>query len=702
LNVTKIFAELKRRNVFRVGVAYAVVAWILLQATDVIGEILELPAWGGKLILLILAVCFPLSLVFAWAFEMTPEGLKREKEVDRSQSIAPQTGRKLDRSIIALLVLVAGYFIWESRFAGDAASESGNTPEKWATEAESPTPATNRPAGAQTVPKEDFSIAVLPFANRSRLEDDAFFTEGIHDDLLTQLAKVRGLKVISRTSVMKYRDTEKSIPEIAEELQVATILEGGLQRAGKRIRINAQLINVKNDQHLWAETFDREMTVENIFEIQTEITRQIVSAVRGEMTEEEKLNLGKVPTNNLEAYEAYLQAVSHVNRADYAQENFIEAESWARRAVQLDPEFAHAWAVLVEVHGQATWLGYDTSPERFAAAANALEKAKQYGPGLAETLAAEAEYIYRIEEDFPRAVEKFQQAHLMLPGDAEIMHSLAVAQRRTTDLEGALESFSRSLEIDPHYSRSPPTAMETLVRMDALDRAEKLIDPWMRRFPDVRDLRVWRAMVHLGQGDLDLAKLTLEGITPFSSNTYFEAAIGFPFWAKDPEAAIAVWDVPQIALVAGNRGSIGQREIYQAWAHRYMGNDHEANTLLEQAIDALTSVAPTNNYHDGFESALLGLAYALSGQPELAVAAADKAIASVPEEKNLLFGIMIAQVRAQVLGLAGQREAALAEIERLLSTPYRFNKWQLTLDPRWDFFRDDERFNDLIRPEGVE
>jgi len=694
-----IFNELKRRNVFRVGIAYVIVVWLVVQVADVMIDNIGAPDWLFQAILLVLGIGFPLVLLFAWAFELTPEGLKREKDVDRSESISPKTGRKLDRTIIMILVLAVVYFIWESRFAENKPETRPLT-----------TPAqVQAEPGGQTVPfpavepaATTNSIAVLPFANRSRLEDDAFFTEGIHDDLLTQLAKIRDLKVISRTSVMKYKDTEKSIPEIARELQVSAILEGGIQRAGKRIRINAQLIDVENDQHLWAETFDREMTVENIFEIQTEIARQIVTAVRGEMTEEEQLNLGKVPTNNLEAYEAYLHAVSRMNRADYSQQNYIEAETWAGKAVQLDPGFAHAWAVLVAIHGQAIWLGYDTSPERFASAAAALENARQYGPGLAETLVAEAEYIYRIEEDFPRAVEKFQQAHLLLPGDADIMHKQGVAQRRTPDLEGALASFRRAQEIDPHYSRMPPTMMETLVSMDALDRAEKLIDPWIRRFPDARDLRVWRSMIYLGQGDLDQARLTLESMTPFSSSAYITAAIEFPFWARDLDAAIAIWDVPEIAVVVDNRGSVGTREVYRAWAHQLAGNTIEAEKLLQKAIEILTNIEPANNYHDGFERINLGRAYALNGQPELAIAAVDEAITIVPEESNLLFGSWMAQDRAHVLGLAGQREEALAEIERLLSSPYRFNKWKLYLDLRWDFFRDDERFNDLIRPEGVE
>ncbi len=404
------FDELKRRNVIKVAVAYVVVAWLVMQFSDVILNNIEAPGWVFQVILLVLGVGFALTLFFAWAFELTPEGIKREHEVDRSQSITKQTGRKLDFRIIGVMGVALAYFVWEARFSGSTG------------------PATSEPAGISQntdlasdepadIPTEN-SIAVLPFANRSMQQEDQFFTDGIHDDLLTQLAKIGDLRVISRTSMMKYRDTEKSIPEIGAELGVSTILEGGIQRAGKRIRINAQLIDVEKDQHIWAETFDREMTIENIFDIQSEITRQIVNAVRGELTEAETATLAQIPTNNLEAYEAYLQALALTHHPDYVQDNYIEAEIWLKKALELDPEYAHAWALLVVIHGQATWIGYDSSPERFAAAREAMENAKIFGPGFSETLAAEGEYLYRIENNYPASVDKFQAAHELAPGNA--------------------------------------------------------------------------------------------------------------------------------------------------------------------------------------------------------------------------------------------------------------------------------------------
>ena len=270
------FNELKRRNVIKVALAYIIVAWLLLQVSDTLVPALHLPEWFHSGVAFLLILGFPIAMIFAWAFEMTPEGLRKVKEVDRGESITHVTGRKLDFAIIGLLAIALAYFVWEARFSGAGATEADAETAAISTDGSPTQPVAAGPA--------ENSIAVLPFANRSNLEDDLFFTEGIHDDLLTQLAKIGDLKVISRTSMMKYKDTQLSIPEIARELKVSSILEGGVQRAGQRIRINAQLIDVASDEHIWAETFDREMTIENLFDIQSEITRRIVSAVRGELT----------------------------------------------------------------------------------------------------------------------------------------------------------------------------------------------------------------------------------------------------------------------------------------------------------------------------------------------------------------------------------------------------------------------------------
>ena len=310
-----LLAELKRRNVFRVGVAYAIVGWLLLEVASVILPALHLPDWALTLLVVFVVAGFPLALIVAWAFELTPEGFKRETAVDPAESITHVTGRKLDFAIIGLLAIVVIYF----------------AVDKFVLEAE--------PEQASVVREK--SIAVLPFANRSANQADAFFVDGIHDDILTHISRISALKVISRTSVMGYRDTTKNLKTIGEELGVATVLEGGVQRAGNHVRVNVQLIDAATDEHLWADTYDRRLTAANIFAIQTEIATAIADALRAALSPEEEDRLATIPTENLAAYEAYLLGRQRLVR--YTAAALVEAVDYFQQAIELDPGFALAY-----------------------------------------------------------------------------------------------------------------------------------------------------------------------------------------------------------------------------------------------------------------------------------------------------------------------------------------------------------------------
>jgi TolB-like protein len=337
------FQELKRRNVFRVAIVFAITAWLILQIVDVVLPMLGLPEWVGKFVLLLLIVSFPVALILAWAFEMTPEGVKLEKNVDRSQSITPQTGRKLDFTIIAALVVALGISVYLQLGEDDVASAD---------------PASTVIARADSASP---SIAVLPFANRSANESDAFFVDGMHDDLLTQLAKISAFKVISRTSVLQYRDTQKPMPLIGNELGVSSIVEGGVQRAGDRIRINVQLIEAATDEHIWAETYNRELTAANIFEIQEEITAKIVTALHAELSPEDQQRLAEIPTDNLAAYEAYLFGRQLINTRVGAEA--LDAEAQFSHAIRLDPDFQLAHVALGETYMIQNNLGLISKAE---------------------------------------------------------------------------------------------------------------------------------------------------------------------------------------------------------------------------------------------------------------------------------------------------------------------------------------------------
>jgi len=330
-----LFTELKRRNVFRVGAAYGIVGWMLVEVASVLLPTFGAPDWVMKAFSALVLLGFPLAVILAWAFELTPEGLKLEKNVERDESIAHNTGRKLDFVIIGVLV---------AALAASMYANFGDAPlEESAIEA-----ADDAIVEAFATSSKPASIAVLPFANRSADPADAFFVDGMHDDLLTQLAKISALKVISRTSVLQYRDTEKSMKTIGDELGVTTLLEGGVQRAGNRIRINVQLIDAQTDGHLWAETYNRELTTENIFEIQEEMSLEIARALHATLSPAEQQRIADRPTNNMKAYEAYL-----IGRQRLATRNvpdILESLKYFELAIEEDENFAHAYASLAEAH----------------------------------------------------------------------------------------------------------------------------------------------------------------------------------------------------------------------------------------------------------------------------------------------------------------------------------------------------------------
>ena len=691
------FDELKRRNVFKVGIAYVVATWVLIQIADILLDNFGAPPWVMKSLVVVLAIGFFVALFFAWAFEMTPEGVKRESEVDRSQSVTQQTGQKLNYAIIGLLVVALGYFVWESRFASKKGSEpfsqetivqtngSGN-------EKRDPTPG----GGTNAIAGVDNSIAVLPFANRSRDEDDVFFSDGIHDDLLTQLAKINDLKVISRTSVMKYRDTKKTIPEIADELGVSTILEGGIQRAGKRIRINAQLIDVVTDEHLWAETFDREMTMENVFDIQTEITRQIVTAVKGEFSETEQLSMGKLPTSNLAAYEAFLHARAATNRADYSKAKYLEAQPWAEKAVQLDPEFAEAWALLAEIHGQAVWQNYDNTPLRHGAANEALAKAMALKPESAAVKAAQGDYLYRLKNNYPAALAMYREAHAIAPGDARILLYTAIALRRNGLWQESIETFEESMELDPDNVFTATQMVDTLTWMNEWGRVEDLLSKWIIKYPNSRDLKgaeVQAKLLH--HGDIDSARELFDLLQPWGGYVYINAARTLLSFERNFSELLVLIDSPIFTENLQNGTDVG---LGKGMTYFLMGDKEQARKYLQLQIDHSLAQAPTGTFVDAFQLMTQATSWSYLGEPDKALETSQKARALLPLEKDHIFGTLIENNYTLILARAGKRDEALQRLAASVDKVEGLPRWQLYLDPAWDFFRDDERFNELARP----
>ncbi|TDJ31380.1 MAG: hypothetical protein E2O56_07205 [Gammaproteobacteria bacterium] len=393
-----LFTELQRRNVIKVAMLYVIVAWLILQVGEILVPLLILPDSVLRIVFFILVLGFPPALIFAWAFEITPEGIKRDRDVDPAQSIASDTSRRLNYLIVGLLVVAIGLLIvglWtEEGAAPDTVAETAE--QRATTGAEVKTPDTAK-----------ISVAVLPFINMSNDPDNEYFSDGISEELLNVLVKVEGLRVPSRTSSFAFKGGEKSLGEIAEILKVDHVLEGSVRKAGNTVRVTAQLIEVKTDTHLWSDTYDRELT--DIFAIQDEIANSIVEALTSILGAEAIRVKVVAPTDNLEAYQLYLRGRSlWWMRYGDAVPRAIE---YFKQAVGLDPGFARAWSGLAAAYQVLSTYTDAREDEVLPLSAEAANKALALDPGLAEAQAVLAQFlVYRAEwreadSAFRRAVE---------------------------------------------------------------------------------------------------------------------------------------------------------------------------------------------------------------------------------------------------------------------------------------------------------
>src|SRR5262245_47529857 len=306
MNLRSFFTELKRRNVYKVAIAYAVVAWLLMQIASQIFPFFDIPSWGVRLVVLLLIIGFPIALVLAWAFELTPEGIKRTEDVDLSKSIRRKTGRKLDFLIIAVLLLVIAALLFQ-RFHPKVSPAVSSSPEK--------------------------SIAVLPFENLSQEKANAYFAEGIQNEILTRLATVRDLKVISRTSTAKYQSKPDNLKTVAQELGVFAILEGAVQKAGDKVRVNVQLIDARTDTHLWGKSYDRDF--KDVLGVESEVSQEIADALQANLSPSESHGLAAVRTHDTEAYDLFLRGEYELHQAEssLATEAYDRADAFYRQAL---------------------------------------------------------------------------------------------------------------------------------------------------------------------------------------------------------------------------------------------------------------------------------------------------------------------------------------------------------------------------------
>jgi TolB-like protein len=437
MNPENFFSELKRRNVIRVAGLYLVGAWLVVQVAGTVLPMFGAPEWLPRTIVVLLAIGFVPAVIFSWVFELTPEGLKRDEEVVPEQSIAPQTGRRMDRMIIVVLVLALGYFAFD-KFVLASRREAALV-------------ASAMPNESRSVINAK-SIAVLPFENLSSDKENAYFTDGVQDEILTDLSRIADLKVISRTSVMQYKTgAQRNLREIGQQLGVAHVVEGSVQRAGNRVRVNAQLIDARNDAHLWAQTYDRDLA--DVFAIQSEIAKAIADQLQAKLSPNEKKAIEQPPTSDLAAFDLYSRARTILlTRTQSAsnEQDVRQAIELLNGAVKRDPSFFDAYCQLAYAH---EWFyatgGFDHTPARLAQAEAALQAATRLRPDAGDAHLARAQYLYRGLRDYAGSLAELETARRTLPNDARIFELTGYILRRYGQHEEGLRNLERAIELDP-------------------------------------------------------------------------------------------------------------------------------------------------------------------------------------------------------------------------------------------------------------
>src|SRR5215467_12837353 len=444
------FRELKQRKVYRVAVGYAVVAWLVVQISATVMPAYHAPEWILPVFITGVALGFPVALVLAWAFELKGGAIEKTPESSIATVSAANKRRVWLLAAAGLIIsafTIGVYWLWHPWRNAPTVSESST-------------------AAMPTIPEK--SIAVLPFESLSRDPDNAYLAGGIQEEIMTRLAKIADLKVISRTSTQRYQSKPGNLAEIAKQLGVANILEGSVQKTADQVRVNVQLVNAQTDSHLWAETYDRKLN--DIFAVESEIAKGIAESLRAKLTGHEERALAVKPTNNPEAYDAYLRGL-----AFYGRDNF-EAAGFYERAVQLDPNFAVAWARLSQADAALYFMRADTTAGRRDAAKRALENAQKLQANSPETLLALGYYQYLVLRDYGLAKSTFTRVSKMLPGSSEVPKALGLIARREGNWDESIAYLEQALALDPRNMELLMPAADTYTWLRQFPAALKLYD----------------------------------------------------------------------------------------------------------------------------------------------------------------------------------------------------------------------------------
>ncbi|MDP1580222.1 MAG: TIR domain-containing protein [Candidatus Didemnitutus sp.] len=581
--------------------------------------------------------------------------------------------------LAAVVLAVVGYFWWQSTRPTKPAAPVG--------------------VSAATTTALEKSIAVLPFANLSPDAENAFFADGMHDDLITALAKIRDLKVISRTSVMPYKTGTRNLRKIAEELGVGTVLEGSVQRIGNRVRLNMQLIDARTDAHLWAETYNKELT--DVFTIQAALTQEITTALKANFTNDERVLIARRPTQNQEAYDLYLRArILDQNVQIFSpREEYERVSALYEQAAEMDPAFALAHVQASISHGQMYWFAaLDPTPERRARALASLEKARALAPGSPEVRLAQGAFEYSCNNNWRGALAEYRAAERGLPNDAQLQYRIALAHRRVGEYHEALARLQRCEALNPNDSRGITTLIETTMGLRRYPQGVALIDRYRGMLAGDGSISLWRinAAYEL-DGDLSAYRRGLAALPPLQADRLgLNAAYRFALGMGDLVEADRILQDPRWETVPGAGGVVNEPvALHRAELAWLLDRRGEAARWAGEAI-AYYRGRSWNARQQPVVQLDIARAQALAGRAEEAVREGRAALAAQMAFDSFNQSNLRAPL-GQVLIVAGRPEEALALLQEIIAAFSSITPGSIRRDPFWSRLKDDPRFEEILK-----
>jgi TolB-like protein len=670
VNPTKFVTELKRRNVYRAAVAYGVVAWFLTQLTTQVLPLFEIPNSAMRFVVIALVVGFPIAMLLAWVYEFTPEGIVRTEDLHPAQarSLQRATGRILDFIIIgALLLVIAMLVVGRHPFyrqTGESISQK--------------------------------SIAVLPFENLSPDQNNAYFADGVQDEILTRLASLADLKVISRTSVMQYKSrAARDLRKIGRQLGVARVVEGTVQRAGNRVRVNAQLIDVSTNRGLWGQTYDRD--VADVFAIQSEIASSIAHQLQASLSAREKTAIEQAPTNDVTAFELYARANLLVSRS--AKGNLLEAADLLNQAVARDPSFFRAYCLLAWTHDLLYFFGHDHTPARLALAEEAIEAAFRLRPDAGEAHLARARNLYEGYLDYDAAIAELKVAAKTLPNDASIFELKGYIERRQGKQEEAVRSLERAIDLDPRNSYMLQQIALSYRLLHRFAEQKSVLERALAIDPNNVDIKLelasvdfyWKADSRPLHHMVDSIRATNPGATQDISEYWLFYALAERDAAAARNAVIAAGDNPAFTDESMNFS----RSFMEGVIARMTKDDAGARAAFTAARAEQQNILQAPESY-GPALCVLGLIDAGLGRKEEALRQGRRAVELLPIEKDAIHGKGMVEYFAMIAAWVGERDLACEQLAIAVRPPSPLTYGHLKLLPYWDPLRGDPRFEKIV------